>query len=137
MPLPPNESTGPSPVAFHHTTLGSFVAERDLWTTTVRKGEDSLELSLAGDASAPHEALTVAAAALLARFPEVKEAALEFLTSQDDAPPREDFICEGVELLAEDYPNHFSLSFVLFGDDGGIWRVEFEDGKPLFLTRDD
>jgi hypothetical protein len=81
--------------------------------------------------------LLTAATGLIARLAEVKELALAFLTSQEDAPGREDFICQGVEFLREDYPNHFSLSFVLFGDDGGVWRVEFEDGEPLFLTRDD
>jgi len=138
MPLPPDESSGPVPrPAFEHTTLGSFVAEGDLWTTTITSGKDSIELSLAGNDSAPHASLTAAAAALIARFPEVKERALDFLISQEEAPPREDFICQGLEFLREDCPNHFSVSFVLFGDLGGVWRVEFEDGEPLFLARDD
>lgn len=96
-----------------------------------------MELSLAGDESAPHEVLLSAASGLLARFSEVKELALDFLTEQEDSPRREDFICHGMELLREDCPNHFSLSFILFGDLGGSWRVEFEDGAPEFLTRDD
>jgi len=138
MPLPPDESSGPVPrPSFEHTTLGSFVAEGNLWTTTIVSGDNSLELSLAGNDSGPHESLAAAASGLIARFPEVKKQALDFLVSQEEAPPREDFICEGLELLREDYPNHFSLSFILFGDLGGIWRVEFEDGEPLFLARDD
>ena len=77
------------------------------------------------------------ASALLARFAEVKEQALDFLISQGEAPSREDFICHGMQLLLDDYPNHFSLTFILFGDLGGLWRVEFEDGEPEFLARDD
>lgn len=138
MPPLPNEPSTPEPrPTFEHTALGSFVTEGDLWIATIPQGKSSLELSLAGNDSAPSEPLALAASALLARFSEVKEQALAFLTSQEEAPDREDFICQGLELLLEDYPNHFSLSFVLFGDDGGIWRVEFEDGEPLFLTRDD
>lgn len=134
----PNDSPAPVPrLTFEHTALGSFVAEGDLWISTIPQGNASIELELAGNDSAPYEALTVAASALLAQFLEVKEKALAFLTAQEDAPNREDFICQGMELLREDYPSHFSLSFVLFGDDGGIWRVEFEDGEPLFLARDD
>ena len=138
MSIPPTEpSDSKPPFAFEHATLGSFVADDDVWTTKVAVGNSTLELSLAGTASAPHEALITAATALIARFSEVKETTLAFLTSQDEAPERDDFICQGMELLREDYPNHFSLSFVLYGDDGGVWRVEFEDGEPLFLTRDD
>jgi len=117
--------------------MGSFVADDALWTSKFPADRNSIELSLAGTASGPHENLVTAVSALVARFPQVKEAALDFLTSQEDAPGREDFICQGMELLREDCPNHFSLSFVLFGDDGGVWRVEFEDGEPEFLTRDD
>ena len=138
MSLESNESLGPrSKLIFEHTALGSFVAEGDLWTSTVSDGGKNLELSLAGNESGPSEALITAASALLQRISEVQKIALNFLTSQEEAPGREDFICQGLELLREDYPEHFSLSFVLFGDDGGVWRVEFEDGAPLFLTRDD
>ncbi len=133
-----NEAPDGKPtLSFEHTELGSFVATGDIWTTQIPHGKDTLELSLAGTASAPYQALTTAASALLARFSEVEQSALTFLTSQPESPSREDFICEGVELLREDYPNHFSLSFMLFGDTGGVWRVEFEDGEPLFLARDD
>jgi hypothetical protein len=138
MSLEPNETSGPrSKLVFEHTDLGSFVAEGDIWTATIAEGDRKVEVSLAGNEAGPHEALLTAASALLERMAEVKEQALGFLTSQEEAPDREDFICQGVEFLREDYPNHFSLSFVLFGDDGGVWRVEFEDGEPLFLARDD
>lgn len=138
MSSPLNEPSTPTPnLTFEHTALGSFVAEGDLWTSSVSEGGRTLELSLSGNESGPFEALLTAASALLPRLPEVEQHALAFLTAQEDAPDREDFICQGLELLREDYPQHFSLSFVLFGDDGGVWRVEFEDGEPLFLTRDD
>jgi hypothetical protein len=138
MSLESNESADPAAqLSFEHTSLGSFVAEGDLWTRDIMDGERKLELSLAGNEAGPHAALLTAATGLIERLAEVKDLALGFLTSQEDAPDREDFICQGVEFLREDYPNHFSLSFVLFGDDGGVWRVEFEDGEPLFLTRDD
>jgi hypothetical protein len=138
MSLPPNETPDSKPtLVFEHTTLGSFVAQGDIWTSTVPDRGKSLELSLAGNESGPSAPLTAAASALLLRLTEVEESALDFLTSQEESPSREDFICQGLELLREDAPNHFSLSYVLFGDDGGVWRVEFEDGQPLFLTRDD
>ena len=138
--MPPhlNEWFAPKPhPVFEHPTLGSFRAEGRVWTTSISQGKDSLALSIAGDESAPNVKLVEAASALLARFPEVKEAALALLTSQDEAPNREDFTCYGLELLREEFPNHFSISFILFGDLGGLWRVEFEDGEPLFLARDD
>jgi hypothetical protein len=137
-PLPPNESSDPkSKLTFEHNELGPFVAEGDLWTSIVPDGRKSLELSLAGNETGPHPALLAAASALLQRLAEVEKAALDFLTSQEEAPDREDFICQSLEFVREDYPNHFSLSYVLFGDDGGVWRVEFEDGEPIFLARDD
>ena len=126
----------PHPV-FVHLTLGSFVYEDGIWNSTITRGNESLELSLAGSELAPHENLVTSAIALLARFAEVKGQALDFLIAQPEAPEREDFICHGIQLLLDDYPNHFSLTFILFGDLGGLWRVEFEDGEPEFLARDD
>ena len=131
-PFPPK----PHP-AFEHPTLGSFVFEDGIWTAQIPQGTNSLELSLAGNDSGPPERLIEAAIDLLARFAQVKEQALDFLIAQEEAPNREDFICHGMQLLLDDYPNHFSLTFILFGDLGGSWRVEFEDGAPEFLARDD
>ena len=138
MPSPLNEPSEavPQPV-FEHPTFGSFRVEDGVWTATIPQGEASIDLSIAGNESAPNAKLINAASNLLARFSEVKEQALAFLTSQDEAPSRDDFTCYDLELLQEELPNHFSLSFILFGDLGGLWRVEFEDGEPLFLTRDD
>ncbi|MDI2598508.1 hypothetical protein QA786_15075, partial [Listeria monocytogenes] len=79
-------------LTFEHTALGSFVAEGDIWTSMIPQIDPPLELTLAGRHSSPHESLTVAASALLARFPEIKEAALDFLMDQEEPPPREDFI---------------------------------------------
>lgn len=139
MSLPPTPPPTSKPtLTFEHPAMGSFVADDALWTSKFSQGKGaSIELSLAGTSSGPYDSLVNAASALVSRFPEIKAAALDFLTEQEDAPGREDFICQGMELLREDSPNHFSLSFVLFGDDGGIWRVEFEDGEPEFITRDD
>jgi len=122
----------PQPI-FVHPTLGSFELDDGIWTGRFQ----GIELSLAGNESAPNEALFVAATALLDRFLEVKETALVYLVSQDEAPDKEDFTCYDLELLREECPNHFALRFMLLGDLGGMWRVEFEDGAPLFLTRDD
>jgi hypothetical protein len=119
--------------AFNHPTLGSFQLDDGIWTSRIH----DIELSLAGNESAPNEALLVAASALLDQFSKVKETALVFLVSQDEAPDKEDFTCYDLELLREECPNHFALRFILLGDLGGMWRVEFEDGAPLFLTRDD
>jgi hypothetical protein len=126
----------PHPV-FEHPTMGSFRFEDSVWIANIPQGANTLALSIAGNDTAPDDGLVAAASVLLARFFEVKEEALAFLLEQEEAPSREDFICNGMELLREDCPNHFSLSFILFGDLGGLWRVEFEDGTPEFLARDD
>lgn len=138
MPLHLNEWFAPKPhPVFEHPTLGTFRAEAGVWTASIPQGKADIALTLAGNESAPDERLINAASALLARFAEVEEQALFVLTSQPEAPSREDFTCYGLEFLREEFPNHFSLSFILFGDLGGLWRVEFEDGEPLFLARDD
>jgi hypothetical protein len=138
MSSPLNEWFAPKPhPLFEHPTLGTFRFEDGVWKANIPQGASTLELSIAGDDAAPNQTLVTAATGLLARFAEVKDAALDFLTSQEEAPSREDFTCYDLELLREEFPNHFSLSFILFGDLGGLWRVEFEDGEPLFLARDD
>src|SRR5438105_3135498 len=116
MSLPPEDSSElPPQLTFEHT-LGSFVVAEDVWTSTIKEGNHSIELSVLGTASAPHPCLIAAATKLLGFFSGVKEAALLFLTSQEESPPREDFVCQGIEFLREDYPNHFSLTFILFVD---------------------
>jgi len=122
----------PHPV-FVHPTFGSFQLDDGIWTGR----SQGIELCLAGNDSAPNETLLVAACALLDRFPEVKDTAVAFLVSQDGAPYEGDFTCYDLELLREGSPNHFALRFILLGDLGGMWRVEFEDDAPLFLTRDE
>jgi hypothetical protein len=121
------------PPTFVHPTLGSFEHDNGIWTGCVQ----GMELCLAGNASHPNESLVLAASTLLDRFPAVKDTALAFLVSQSEAPSKDDFTCYDLELLYEESPNHFALRFMLCGDHGGMWRVEFEDGTPLFLTRDD
>jgi hypothetical protein len=125
----------PDPV-FEHPTLGSFHVEGGIWTSRI-PGAHPVELSLAGGSSAPNEGLLAAASALLERFPEVRDTALAFLVAQEGAPSKEDFSCYDIEWLREDAPDQFALRFLLLGDLGGMWRVEFEQGIPLFLTRDE
>ena len=125
-------ATGQHPV-FEHPTLGTFQHNDGIWTSSLR----GIQLCLAGDDSQPNRGLLLAAIALLGRLPEVQDTALDFLVSQEEAPSKEDFTCYDLELLYQGTPNHFALRFILLGDDGGVWRVEFEDGAPLFLTRDE
>ena len=110
MPFHLNEwfESKPHPV-FEHPTLGPFSVEGGVWKASIPQGTGSLELSLAGSESAPDEKLLASASALLARFSEVKETALAFLLSQEEAPNKEDFTCYDLELLREDCPDHFSL----------------------------
>lgn len=107
-------ATKPQPV-FEHPTLGTFRAENGLWISEIPQGENTLLLSLAGDEAAPIQSLTSAATDLLTRFAEVKTVALDFLTSQEEAPSREDFACYDLELLHEEFPNHFRSALFSLG----------------------
>jgi len=49
----------------------------------------------------------------------------------------EKFTFCALDLLWEDQPDDFAMEFELAGDTDGVWRVEFQNGQPKFVGRDD
>lgn len=43
----------------------------------------------------------------------------------------------GFDYLWPERPDYFVVELELDGDDGAVWRVEFEQGEPKHLSRDD
>lgn len=73
----------------------------------------------------------------LDRFSEFERTALEFICAQEPAAKPGEFTFYSLDFLWETKPDDFVFEFTLEGDVDGIWRVEFESGRPKSLGRDD
>ncbi len=134
--------SGSEPMPLHHPRLGELRWHDEGWWEGVwgGDGETSLEFSVAGDRNAPSEDLVTALEATLGRWREVNQKLRHFLTSQmphSAANTVELLRPTGVDYLWPARPDYFVIDLELEGDDGAIWRVEFAQGEPKHLGRDD
>ena len=136
--------SGPVPrPTIDHPQLG--VLERDdqgCWIgVRSRPGGGEVDISLEGDASGPDAAQADRLARLVGDLAGFERVARAFIATQDlspfDAPP-DRFHLESIWFL---YPPSAGDSFMVYlsleDDSWGHWRIDFENGVPAYLARDD
>ena len=135
-------SPGPRPT-LDHPQLGRLELEAPERWIGVRSRPDAGEVDIAlhGDASGPNAAQAGRLAGLVADLDGFERDARAFIATQDlspfDASP-DRFHLESIWFL---YPPSAGDSFMVYlrleGDDWGHWRIDFENGTPAYLARDD
>lgn len=122
-----------------HPSLGVLHWENEWWTGQRRMSNESvLKFSIAGDPDGPAENLVAALMRTLNQWPETWREIMAFLKKEDRwFPELEDFSPECISYLAKDMPGKFTVDLELNGDANGFWFVEFCDGKPKCVVRDD
>ena len=119
-----------------HVKLGELQWAEDGWwegEAPVKGGE--LPFAVGGDKRGPDEPLATALAATVAAWPEVVKKAKAFLMKQG-AGNVGDFAVLGIVFLVT--PNHFAIDLEIEEDgEPEIWKLEFENGEPKHLSRDD
>jgi hypothetical protein len=123
---------------FNHPILGKMTFEEGIWTSHITHQGRPLTCTVSGDANRPSPDLLAAIAKVLADLDAHAQAAVEFLLPTSTAVvSRTQFTLEAIDCLWENRPTDFTLEFALDSDPDGIWRVEFQDGRPLTSNRDD
>lgn len=140
------------PVTLLDSRFGLLTWERGIWSGEAHSAGRSIQFFVAGDQAAPDATLLASLNDTLDRFNDIQCDALDFLVTSanaadqsssrffwDERPSvgRHEFAFYAVDFLWEHKPNDFALEFTLEGDVDGIWRVEFENGRPKSLGRDD
>lgn len=123
-----------------HAELGELEWDADGWwqgAVTI-DGED-LAFAIGGDAKAPDPALVKALVATLKQGEDVIAAAKDFVVAaakknRTRVDPDE---LEAMSIAYLWSAKSFVIELELAGDEDAIWRVEFEDGVPKQIGRDD
>ncbi len=120
-----------------HPEFGTLTFESDLWTGQTQRDGRPIRFCVAGSESSPDASLIERLRAAIGRLPEFERAALEFIQTNEPKVRPGDFTFDSLDFLWEQKPDDFAMEFSLAGDEGGIWRVEFESGSPKSVGRDD
>jgi hypothetical protein len=128
-------------VAMCHPQLGEIeFHDEGWWTSTCTIGARPVEVNIAGDRGGPDPRQVEL---FLKHFPQYLDAenqARALLASQgglgmSDAEPS--FRIDSVDFIFPQKPDFFAICLSLSGDEYGVWRIEYDVGKPTYLTRDD
>lgn len=134
--------TAPRPAPLHHPRLGELRWQDEGWWVGVwtADGEKPLEFIVAGDRNGPSDTLVAALEGTLSKWREANQRLIQFLTSHEPHWPTGaagSLQPKAVSYVWPDKPDCFTVELALEGDEGAVWRVEFEQGEPKHLSRDD
>lgn len=99
-----------------------------------------VEICVAGDSSGANKKQAEALVECLANLAGLKEQIHAFLNEHVATLPgvkASDFHLRSLDFLWPSEPDYFMAYLTLEGDDHGLWKLEFVDGEPKFLSRDD
>ena len=119
-----------------HPELGRLMLEGDLWTGQAQGNGQTIQFVIAGTESGPDSALVERLRGALARLSELERLAVARIRNECPAVKGE-FTPDSLDFLWEQRPDFFVIEFTLKGDADGIWRVEFEKGRPFSVGWDD
>jgi hypothetical protein len=121
-----------------HTKLGELQWEDEgWWQGEARVTGGELPFAVRGDKRGPDEPLATALAATIASWPDIVKKTKAFLTKHGGRAAG-DFAVLAIVFLST--PTHFAIDLETEEDDAdepAIWKLEFENGEPKQLTRDE
>lgn len=119
----------------HHPEFGLLAFYSGLWRGQLLHDGNDIHFAVAGSVAAPNAVLLDHLRALLKRFPQLQQSALDFLCAEKRLFKPRDFTFRSVSFLSPDRPDAFTMEFCMAGDKDGLWRVEFEQDRPKRLVR--
>ena len=125
------------PVEFRHPEFGVLTHDSGVWSGKTQRDGRAIRFCVGGTDTAPNAGLLARMSAVIGGFAELERTALEFICSQEPTAKASAFTFYSLDFLWEDKRDDFVFEFTLDGDIDGIWRVEFENGQPKSLGRDD
>lgn len=139
-------------ITLTHQRFGLLTYDSGLWSGGARSRDRTIHFVVGGTQAEPDARLLDSLNEVMKRFDDVEREALEFILASVNGAEREtleffrneasgvgpnDFSFYSLDFLWEAQPHDFVVEFILEGDVDGIWRVEFENGRPKSLGRDD
>ena len=125
------------PAVFQHPEFGLLTNDGGIWSGEAQIGGRRIHICISGSDSAPDPGLINSARSVTSKFTELERLALDFICVEKAGVKAEDFTLYSLDWLWENKPEDFVFEFEMKGDVDGIWRVEFVDGVPKSLGRDD
>lgn len=118
-----------------HAKHGLLAGEGGIWSGIAHPNDREVPFTLEGTEFAPDDLAMKEVDALIQRFAEVEKESLGFLRDQE--AELRDVELEVYGLSVTNKPDCFTLEFIAKQDDTVVWRVEFEQGKPISSGFDD
>jgi hypothetical protein len=119
-----------------HPVFGALTGELGIWTGAVVRDGAELNFSVGGTGEEPDASLLEEISNLLPQLAVLKTVALGHLRRDDPEAPVSKLKLESIDLLYSEHPTQFTLNFHQEEDQEGLWRVEFENGAPVFSCFD-
>jgi len=122
-------------------TLTSSGPKRSLWCG--RLANPPVAIYLAGTADEPNAKLISNLKEAVQNLPELRDQALAFIVNSNElkalglAQTTEKVALESLDFLWEEKPELMSMEFGHSDDNNGVFRVDFENRKPVRLGYDD
>jgi hypothetical protein len=129
-------TTRPAPTQ-QHPEFGNLKFEEGIWSGKAQQEGRAIAFAVAGDKSGPDVTLIEKLRDAISRLSAFERMALEFIRIHEPAGASGVFRFQSLDFLCRGKPDAFALELALSGDDDGVWRVEFEQGRPKSVGRDD
>src|SRR5262249_12613515 len=122
------------PTSLTHPKLGLLKYSEGMWEGKA-PFVGGLEFTLIGKREGPDQSQVEQVLLRLENFSALEQEIRDFLRNMLTSVPgakAHDF-----QIRALNFLGYFSVDLKLPGDEYGIWRIEFVDGRPKFWSRDD
>ena len=123
-----------------HPILGELTFDEGIWSGEIDQAEAAIGFAVAGNISGPDAQQLQRLLRRLDTFDELKGMTFDFIDDhlRDDPDHSSNlFTIRSLDFLWPKQADYFMVWLDLEGDEYGAWKVEFVDGQPKYLSRDD
>ncbi len=123
-----------------HPKLGELTHDEGIWLGEIEQVGSTIGIAIAGDETGPDARQVESLLQRLAAFDQLRSLTFDFIDDQFRNDSRRDsgpFTIKSLDFLWPRERDYFMVWLELEGDEFGAWKVEFVDGRPTYLSRDD
>lgn len=123
-----------------HPKLGEVTFDEGLWSGEIDQAGAAIGFAVSGNMSGPDAQQLQRLLRRLETFDELRGLAFDFIDDHlRDDPDHSSiqFTIRSLDFLWPKQADYFMVWLDLEGDEYGAWKVEFVDGQPKYLSRDD
>lgn len=124
----------------HHSVLGNLTFDEGIWSGEIEQAGAAIGFAIAGDATEPDSQQLRRLLQHLEAYEDLQARTFSFIDDQlrhNHAGDSSLFTIRSLDFLWPKQEDYFMIWLELEGDEWGAWKVEFLDGQPKHLSRDD